>query len=124
MEVQFIERQGVAEWAVIPVNTYKRLLEDSEMLQDILDYDQAKRLIENEPELIPSKVTFAILDGQNPIKVWRTHRGLTQQEVATLSKISTSYLSQLESGKRRGTTDVLKSIADVLAVEIDDLVGE
>ncbi len=124
MEVQFIEKQGIAEWAVIPVKTYQRLVEDSDMLQDILDYDQAKRLIENGQELIPSQVTFAILDGENPIKVWRTHRGLTQQEVANRAKISPSYLSQLESGKRTGTTEVLKSIAHVLAVGIDDLVAE
>lgn len=123
MEVQFIENKGVAEWAVIPVHTYKRLVEESEMLQDILDYDQAKRLIENGQDLIPSQVTFAILDGENPIKVWRTHRGLTQQEVANRAKISPSYLSQLESSKRTGTTEVLKSIAHVMAIEIDDLVA-
>jgi DNA-binding XRE family transcriptional regulator len=124
MKAQFIEKEGVAEWAVIPVNTYRRLVEDAEMLQDILDYDQAKRLIEDGEELIPSQVTFAILDGENPLKVWRTHRGLTQQEVAKRAKISPSYLSQLESGKRTGTTKVLKSIANVLAVRIDDLVAE
>jgi len=40
------------------------------MLQDIRDYNTVKAAIERkEEELIPSEVTFTILDGENPIKV-------------------------------------------------------
>jgi len=39
------------------------------MLQDITDYNAAKGALEQGEELIPSEVTLAILDGENPMKV-------------------------------------------------------
>lgn len=96
---------------------------DAEMLEDIRDYDAAKAALEQGEELVPSEVVYAILDGENPIKVWREYRGLTQQQLAYTSSLSPSYLSQLESGKRKGTTEVLVAIARVLNLTLDDLVG-
>jgi DNA-binding XRE family transcriptional regulator len=122
MSVQIIEKNGRPEWAVIPYEEYQRLLAEAEMLQDIRDYDEAKLAIANGEELIPSKVTYALLDGENPLRVWREYRGLTQQRVAKAAGISKPYLSQLESGRRRGTTAVLQAIAKVLNVSLDDLV--
>jgi len=122
-QIQIIEKDGKPEWAVIPYNLYLQLSEEAEMLQDIRDYDAVKIAIENgEEELIPSEVVFAILDGENPIKVWRRYRRLTQSQLATSVGISVSYLSQLETGKRAGTTDVLVAIARALQVGLDDLV--
>lgn len=121
--VQVIEKDGRPEWAVVPYETYIRLLEEAEMLQDIRDFDAAKAAIDRgEEELIPSEVTYALLEGQNPIKVWREHRGLTQQQLAAAAGISTPYLSQLETGKRAGTTEVLTALARALHVTLDDVV--
>lgn len=122
MNVQMIEKNGEPEWAVLPYESYVKLLEDAEMLEDIRDYDQAKSAIDQGEELIPSEIVYAILDGEHPIKVWREHRGLTQQQLAQLASLSSSYLSQLESGKRKGTIEALAAVADVLAITIDDLV--
>ncbi len=93
-----------------------------EMSQDIQDYDEAKQAIANGEELIPYDVVYAIIDGENPIRVWRAHRGLTQQELAKTAVISASYLSQIETGKREGTTAVLQSIAHALNLTLDDVV--
>jgi DNA-binding XRE family transcriptional regulator len=122
MNVQVIEKAGTPEWAVVPFETYQRLLEDAEMLQDVRDYDAAKQAVENGEELVPSKVVYAILDGGNPIKVWREYRGLTQQALAGMAGISASYLSQIESGKRTGTTAALSAIASALNLALDDIV--
>ena len=123
MSVQIIEKNGKPEWAVIPYEEYQRLVVEAEMLQDIQDYDAAKlALAEGEEELIPSEVTYALLDGANPLRVWREYRGLTQQQVATEAGISKSYLSQLESGQRKGRTEVLRALAQALKVALDDLV--
>ena len=74
--IQLIERDGKPEWAVLPYEEYLKLLEQAEMLEDIPDYDLAKAELERgEDELIPSEVVYAILDGENPIKVWRDYRG-------------------------------------------------
>jgi len=124
MSVQIIEREGKPEWAVIPYETYLRLIEEAEMLQDVRDYDRIKAAIESgEEELIPSEVVYAILDGANPIKAWRQHRSLTQQALASAAEISVPYLSQLESGKRKGSVDALTAIAEALQVPLDELVS-
>ena len=122
MSVQVIEKNGQIEWAVIPYPEYQKLLDAWEMLEDIRAYDEAKANIEAGEELIPSKVAYALLDGKNPIRVWREYRGLTQQQLAEKAGISKPYLSQLESGKRNGTTDMLKNIAQALHVGLDELV--
>jgi DNA-binding XRE family transcriptional regulator len=101
-----------------------QLVEEAEMLQDIRDYDSVKKAIEQgKEELIPAEVTFALLDGENPIKVWREYRQLTQRQLAEKAGVSTSYLSQIESGKRTGMTEVLRAIAKALRVKLDDIVA-
>lgn len=122
MNVQVIEKNGQIEWVVIPYPEYQKLLAAQEMLADIRAYDEAKASLEAGQELIPSQVVYALLDGENPIRVWRVFRALTQQQLADKAEISKPYLSQLESGKRRGTTDVLKRIAEALGVSLEDLV--
>ncbi len=113
--VQIIERDGKPEWAILPYDVYLRLAEEAEMLQDIRDYDSVKAAIEQgEEELVPSEVTFALLQGENQVKVWREFRGLSQRQLSASAGISTSYLSQIEKGKRTGTTDVLLAIARTL----------
>jgi DNA-binding XRE family transcriptional regulator len=122
MSVQIIEKNGKPEWAVVPYEEYQRLVAEAEMLQDVRDYDEAKLAITNGEELIPGQVTYALLDGENPLRVWREYRGLTQQQVAEAAGISKPYLSQLESGQRKGTTEVLQAVAKALNVSLDDLV--
>lgn len=123
MSVQIIMKEGAPEYAVLPYDTYLRLIEDAEMLADIQDYDGAVQAIADGEELIPAEVVYALLDGGQPIRVWREYRGLSQAEVAAKAGISGSYLSQLESGKRDGTTEVLSAIAAVLDVTLDDVVS-
>ena len=123
MKVQIINKDGKPEWAVLPYETYQRMIEDSEMLQDIRDYDEAKKAIEDGEELIPSEVAYAILDGKNPIRVWREYRGLTRQQLAGAAGISVPYISQIESGKRKGSTEVLSAIARALDLALDDIVA-
>lgn len=124
MSAQIIEKNGQPEWAVIPYKEYQRLVAEAEMLQDVRDYDEIKLALANgEEELVPGEVTYALLDGGNPIRVWREYRGLTQQQVADEAGISKPYLSQLESGQRKGTTEVLAGVAKALNVLLDDLVA-
>jgi DNA-binding XRE family transcriptional regulator len=124
-KIQLIERNGKPEWAVLPYEEYLHLVEQAEMLEDIRDYDAAKAAIERgEEELIPSEVVFAILDGGNPIKVWREFRDMSQQQLAEIAGISKPYLSQIENDKRRGTTEVITAIAKALKISIDELIRQ
>lgn len=124
MTVQIIKQGDQPEWAVILYQLYLQLLEQTEMLQDIQDYDAAKLALKRgESELIPSAVVYAIADGENPIKVWREHRQLTQHQVAEIADISVPYLSQLETNKRKGSVEVLTAIAKALQVSLEDLIA-
>lgn len=123
MSVQVIKKDGQNEWAIVPYAEYQKLLDAWEMLEDIRAFDEAKADIEAGEELIPSQVAYALLGGQNPVRVWREHRGLTQQQLAETAGISKPYLSQIESGKRNGSTDVLLQIAHGLNVDLEELIN-
>jgi DNA-binding XRE family transcriptional regulator len=122
MTIQIINQNNKPEWAVIPYNQYLKLVEKAELFQDIQDFDKAKAAIaRGEEKLIPAEVVNAILDGVDAIKVWRKFRGLTQADLAQKIDISVPYLSQLESGKRKGSVDVLAAIAKALKVSLEEL---
>ena len=93
------------------------------MSQDVQDYDSVKAALEHgDDELVPSEVIYAILDGENPIKIWREYRGLSKPDMAERVGISVPYLSQLETNKRKGSLNVLMAIAKVLRVSLDHIV--
>lgn len=122
MTVQMIKQGDKAEWAVIPYGVYLRLVEQAKMLQDIQDYDAAKAaLARSDEELLPGDVVDALLDGDNPIKVWRTFRGKTRKELAEQVGISVPYVAQLETNKRSGSLEILANIARALGVTSEDL---
>lgn len=122
-KVQLILKEGQPEYAVLPYEMYLQLLDDAEMLADIRDYDEAMQAIAAGEEVVPAELVYAILDGENPVKVWREQRGLTQQALAQRAGISAAYLSQIESGKRSGSTAVLQAITQALGLTLDDIVA-
>lgn len=121
-KVQVILKEGQPEYAVLPYDLYLQLVEDAEMLEDICDYDEAMKRIAEGEELVPAELVYAIIDGENAVKAWREYRGLTQQELAQQADISAAYLSQIETGKRTGSMEVLQAIARALNLTLDDLV--
>ena len=123
MTVQVIQQGGKPEWAVVPYQKYLELVEKAEMLQDVQDYDSAKMALEEgKEELLPESFVNELLEGTNPMKVWREYRGLTQKKLADAAGISVPYLSQLEAGKRKGSLEVYSAIATALSVTLDDIV--
>lgn len=117
--IQFIERDGKREFAVIPIELYERLSAALEDIDDATLFETARAA--DDGFHIPAEVAHAILDGEHPIKVWREHRGLTQEVLAEQAGISTAYLCQIETGKRTGALKTIRAIAKALAVRLDDL---
>ena len=114
-----IERDGKPEYAILEFAEYERLVAAAEDAADIaalatLDADDSE-------EDLPDVMVSRLLDGENPIRVWREHRGITGQQLAKLVDVRQSYVSQIETGKREGTVDVLRRIATALSVTLDDL---
>jgi ribosome-binding protein aMBF1 (putative translation factor) len=114
---------GGEEMVVLPRQDYERLLDAQEILEDIAAYDLAKsRLASGQDEMIPAEMVNRLIDGENPVRVWRKHRGLSLAELAQRAKLSESYLSQIETGQRKGPVDKMQSLAAVLNVLVDDLI--
>ena len=98
---------------------YEALLERLEDLEDIATI-QARR---DEPT-VPFEVAERLLDGENPVKVWREERGLKQRELAAAADVSPSMLNEIEHGKRTPSMAGGRRIARALSVDLDDLFGE
>ncbi len=112
---------GRPAFAVIPWRDYKRLagVELDAMASDKELFDRAIAL---GGESIPIRVADQLLAGENPVRVYRNYRNLTQRELAAAVGINTVYLSQIETGKRVGSTKTLAALAEALKVGIDDLI--
>ncbi len=73
-------------------------------------------------EGMPITVFKRILDGENPVRVLREWRGLTQAELARRAGLHRVQVHDIETGKSRGSVDTLMAIADALGVALDDVV--
>lgn len=122
MSAQIIEQGGSPEYAVVPWDEWQALLGRLEELQDILDADATKAAIAAGEETFPVGLVDRLLSGENRVKVWREYRGLTAARLAELAEVTPAAISQIESGKRGLSVDLLKRMAEVLRVDLDDLV--
>lgn len=114
------DNRGKPAFVVIPWQEYKHLkAENAVKLPTDEDlYDEATSSAE---ETFPIEVADRLLAGENPVKVYRNLRGMTQNQLAAAVKIHAVYLSQIETGKRTGSLKTLTAIADALNVAVDDL---
>jgi len=118
MSIERIERDG-ARYVLIPEEEFQKLQEALEDLQDIQAYDRAKAASQ---EFVPAALVDRLIEGESPIRVYREHRGLTQEQLATRAGIAKPFLSQLETGARKPSIATAKALAEALAVDLDDLV--
>ncbi|MFN3546976.1 MAG: helix-turn-helix domain-containing protein [Mesorhizobium sp.] len=97
-----------------------------EALDDIADGEAVRafrqKLAAGTEDLIPAEYADRILNGEGKVRVWREYRGLTAVDLASRVGISPAYLSQIETGARESSLDVMRRIARALGVSIDDLV--
>ena len=70
---------------------------------------------------VPIGVLDRLIARENPVRVWREHRGHSLRQLAERAGIGVGYLSQIENGERKGTVETLKKIAAALDVDLDDL---
>ena len=73
-------------------------------------------------EQMPLDALDRLLEGDHPVKVFRKLRGLTQKKLAAMTGLNATYLSQIETRKRGGSTRVYRRLAAALSVDIGDLI--
>jgi len=108
---------------VLSKSDYDMLIERAELAEDIAAIETyRKKLASGEEEAIPEAFAVRLIEGENPIRVYRDLRGFSARDLAEKTGISAAFLSEIENGKKDGGVATLKKIAQVLRVTIDDLV--
>ena len=107
----------------IPKGEYLRLKTIEEDFSDLCSADEVLERIEaGTEELIPSAVVDRLLNGEEPLKVWREHRRLSHAELARQSGVNQVQIIDIEAGRVGPELEAtLKKLATVLEVDMDDL---
>lgn len=123
MVVQFLEIGGQT-MAVLPVGDYEQLLNIAEDKSDISAALDSEKRRANGEEYFPAEMVDRLLAGENALKVWRQYRMLTLRQLGLIVGAASSYLSEIENGKRQGRPALWRKLAEALGVDMEDIVPE
>ena len=122
MEAQVLQLNGM-KYAVLPYESYAKMIEILEDARDIADAKEiAARIERGEGEYFPSEVVNAILDGENKIKIFREYRGITQEALAEKINKSVVMIRKLENRSSDGSISTIKAISNALKVDVEMLI--
>jgi hypothetical protein len=126
MNVRF-QKTSRGEVAILPRKDYEALVaKAAEMIEDqgtARLVAHARHDIAAGAPLLPKSVVDRLARRHNPIRVVREWRDVTQLYLSAKTGLSQGYLSDVETGRRKGTAAALRRIADVLKVPLDLLVS-
>ncbi len=94
-----------------------------EHLEDLEDLQAVRNAKAKKEEAFPMRLYGAIDAGEHPIRAFRNYRKLSVRKLASMADISETYLSQIESGVRKGTTKTCKAIAKALNVPVSEIIN-
>jgi DNA-binding Xre family transcriptional regulator len=107
---------GTRGYVIMAEDVYRRLTEIAEDRAAVAAYHQTRG-----EESVPVAVVDRLLGGENPIRVWREHRGKTLGQLSAEVGKAKGLLSDMENGKKTGSIETLRAIARALDVDLDDL---
>ena len=121
MTAQIVEIAG-QKIAMLSFEDYNRLLELAEDQADIAAAERAEqRRRSGEEEYVPFELVRSIIDGENALRAWRKYRGLTQEQLADMTKVRKATVSEIENGKAQGKPAIWRAFAEALNVTVDDI---
>jgi hypothetical protein len=125
MSVRF-QKTSRGEVAIVPRREYELLAaKASEAEEDAGTariVARARKEIAGGGPLLPKAVVDRLANGQNPVRILREWRDITQMHLSFKTNLSQGYISDIENGRRVGTVAALRLIANVLDVPLDLLV--
>jgi len=107
----------VTETLTISRAEYDALTGRLEDLEDILAAMNARG---GQP--MPLEWARRIIEGESAVRVWREFRGLSLRALAARAGVSAGYLSEIEAGKKPGSVEAYKALAEALDASVDWLV--
>ena len=123
-KLQTITTEGAGELVVIPRAEYEAMVAELEDAQDVgAARDFEARDARGDVEFLPWDMAKRLRRGENPVALWREHRGLSQKALAAQAQMTGAQLSEIENGKKTGSVATLQKLARALGVTIDELVG-
>jgi DNA-binding XRE family transcriptional regulator len=125
--VQFIHTPGGDDLAVLPRIEYDRLVALATEAQEDASASRIVRsstraLKEGREVVLPKAVADRLANGDNAVRVIREWRDMIQGELAVAVGISQNYLSEIETGRRKGPAELQKKFARALGVPVDLLI--
>jgi hypothetical protein len=125
MNVRF-QKTPRGEVAILPRKDYEELIAKAAEVDE--DRGTARLVARGRGEvaaglpLLPKHVVDRLANGENSVRVLREWRDITQLHLSSKTNLSQGYISDVETGRRKGTAAALRLIADALKVPLDLLV--
>ncbi len=125
MNVRF-QKTPKGEVAILPRKDYEALVARAAEADE--DYGtarlvaHARKQIAAGAPLLPKEFVDRLANKENPVRVLREWRDITQVHLSFKTNISQGHISDIECGRRTGTLSTLHAIATELDVPLDLLV--
>ncbi len=109
---------------------FERLLEALEDAEDIAALEAAaarEHALGQDAahaDYLSAELVSRLLAGEHPVRIWREHRGHSQEDLAGKASIAQSYLAEIEGNKKPGSLDAYRKLASALGLNVDDLLPE
>ncbi len=117
--IQTIKTPNGETLVVLPLAEFEALHEAADAAQHA---EALAALARGDEEKLTAEEALALATAATPLAFWRKKRGLTQAKLAEAAEISQSYLAELEGAKRKGDPTLIKRLAMVLRIAMEDLV--
>lgn len=122
-QVQFLERNGEPAFVVMPIEEYERLVAPREDSADAATIERVTAAVAcGEEQTFPAELVHALLDGGNPVRLFREHRKMTPAALAEACSVSKAHIYQIETGKRAMSVQLLRKLVAALRVDADLLI--
>ncbi len=109
-------------FVLVPQTRFEALASAADDTQDVAAARASLAELAKRPNDLLSIEDLAEIEQTGPLTFWRKRRGMTAISLAREAQISAGYLSEIENGKKDGGIRVMRKIAGILAVSLDDLV--
>ena len=129
MKPQILTSPSGDELVVLPRAEYEALVQaaqgsDDEDAADVAIYDARKaELAAGVDARLPAEVSGAMLRGESLLKALRKWRDVTQLHLAFRTGLAQGYLSDVETGRKKGSSETLAQIARALDIPTEWLIG-
>lgn len=113
----------MGEMITIPLEEYRRLRSAEADLADLRAFDRVTAdLAAGREELLPAEFARRMIGGESPLRVWREFRGLTQVGLGDASGVNRVQIANIEAGRKSGSVETVRKLAQALGVTIEDLI--